>query len=134
MSSKYRTLLGHEIRVITLHDKRETDVFTEPNSVIKYVPLSDFVSWGRAGTAALASLPRRPRLKAAWKRSAQSALFRQPISCGREGSVATTASLAVCKSVHTDFPCIGRQTGHLERRGGMGGQGFPSRCPQGRRR
>ena len=47
MSSKYRTLFGHEIRVITLLDKRETHVFTKPNSVIEYVPLVDFVSWGK---------------------------------------------------------------------------------------
>ena len=47
VSSKYRTLLGHEIRVITLLDKRETHVFTEPNSVIEYVSLVDFVSWGK---------------------------------------------------------------------------------------
>jgi hypothetical protein len=47
VSSKYRTLRAHEIRVVTFPDRRETFVLTEPNSVIRYVPLVDFVSWGK---------------------------------------------------------------------------------------
>jgi hypothetical protein len=47
VSSKYRTLRGHELRVVTFLGKRETYLFTRPNRVVESVPLVDLVSWGK---------------------------------------------------------------------------------------
>jgi hypothetical protein len=43
--SKYRTLRGHEIFVVTFSDKQETYLFCPPNSVLNYVPLPDLAIW-----------------------------------------------------------------------------------------
>jgi hypothetical protein len=43
--SKYRTLRGHEILVVTFPARQETFLFCPPNSVIKYVPLPDLAVW-----------------------------------------------------------------------------------------
>lgn len=47
--SKYRTLRGHEILVVTFPDKQETYLFCPPNSVIKHVPLYDRAEWRKPG-------------------------------------------------------------------------------------
>jgi hypothetical protein len=43
--SKFHTLRGHEIYVVTFLDKHETCLFCPPNSVIRYEPLPDFAHW-----------------------------------------------------------------------------------------
>jgi hypothetical protein len=43
--SKYHTLRGHEIYVMTFPDLQETYLCCPPNSVINYVPLPDFEIW-----------------------------------------------------------------------------------------
>lgn len=43
--SKYHTLRGHEILVVTFLAKGETYVFCPPNTVIKHVPLYDCPRW-----------------------------------------------------------------------------------------
>lgn len=44
--SKYRTLRGHEVLVITFPDKGETHLLCPPNTVTKHVPLYWLASWG----------------------------------------------------------------------------------------
>jgi hypothetical protein len=46
--SKFRTLKGHELHVMTTSDRTQTFIFTPPNSVIPYKPLlteKDFPHW-----------------------------------------------------------------------------------------
>ena len=45
--SKFHTLRGHEILVITFPDKGETHLVCPPNSIIKRVPLPDLAAWGK---------------------------------------------------------------------------------------
>lgn len=45
--SKYRTLRGHEVLVITFPDRGETYLFCPPNGMIKHVPLPDLAVWGK---------------------------------------------------------------------------------------
>ena len=47
--SKYRTLLGHEIHVVTVFQPNETCVFVPPNSVIPHEPLPDLACWYPGG-------------------------------------------------------------------------------------
>ena len=47
--SKYHTLRGHEIFVVTFPERRETYLFCPPNSFVKYVPLPDLAIWRKPG-------------------------------------------------------------------------------------
>lgn len=47
--SRYRTLRGHDLHVITFLAKQETFLFCPPDTVVKYEPLPDLACWYPGG-------------------------------------------------------------------------------------